>query len=178
VSLHKSCHHYIQLGNFAAQNCHHNIQDFLACVNVTFIYAICVLMYAALSLLVSDSPSPHAYFYPVNLQWYRPEGCMFLAVPVTLGLLGHYFRLHSIGNVWRTHVHGLYCSCSYWLHPWILHSNAFCMHTFFLGFIQFSDRTLVVSLNVWFFYGDEMCCLWEVNILMSMNFMLSNQFKR
>jgi hypothetical protein len=104
-SLHKSCHSYIQLGNLAAQNCHHDIQDFLAYIDVTFIYAICVLMYTPLSLLVSDSPSPHPCFYPVNLHWYRPKDCMFLAVPVSCGLLGHYFRSHSIGNVWHTHVH-------------------------------------------------------------------------
>lgn len=97
ISLHKSCHHYIQLGNLAAQNCHHYIWDFLAYIDVTFIHAICVLMYAPLSLLVSDSPSPHTCFYPVNLQWYRPEYCMFLAVPVSPGLLGHYFTSHSIG---------------------------------------------------------------------------------
>jgi len=71
----------------------------VAYINVTFIYAICVLMYAPLSLLVSDPPPVHACFYPVNLQWYRPEDCMFLAVPVSPGLLGHYFILHLIGNV-------------------------------------------------------------------------------
>ena len=63
ISLHKSCHHYVQLGNFAAQNFRHDIQNFLAYINVTFIYAICVLMYAPLSLLVSDSPPPAMHVF-------------------------------------------------------------------------------------------------------------------
>lgn len=161
ISLHKSCYHYIQLGNRAAQNCHHDIQDVLAYVNVTFIYAICVLMYALLSLPLSDSPSPHACFYPVNLQWYRPEDCVFLAVPVSPGLLGHYFRSHWIGNVWHTHMHGLYCSCSHWLHPWIF----FACTPFFMFHIILRQNVSYFSKCMFFFYRDEICCLWEVNIL-------------
>lgn len=68
VSLHKSCHHYIQLGNFAAQNCHHNIQDFLACVNVTFIYAICVDVRSTIPTSV----------------WFPLPPCMFLSSKFTM----------------------------------------------------------------------------------------------
>lgn len=76
ISLHKSCHHYVQLGNLAAQNFRHDIQNFLAYINVTFIYAICVLMYAPLSLLYVPCSSSLSWFAWTLLQITFNTKCM------------------------------------------------------------------------------------------------------